>query len=301
MYNSLTCSENLAIPFYLLSIYLFILVIKMKKSINWFLFAGLSLSIANIFRMVGYVILIAYLLYLIIYWRKRKLVSSCALILISFLIPLYCTSSLLNNLGITQYSLWRGSEPSITSVLKGTNVDSNGCWNREDSKLPAEYDFDYKAVENASIDIIKERLTKTPPSQLLNLYFNKFVLQWSFGDFASAYWALDEIGNHNLASELAPYSVGYAQLFYTVVLAFVILGLLIHKHGTKNKEIYLFYIIFCGYGLFYLITEMQPRYGYVVSWVFIILSCSSGNGITLKLTDKINRIKLNKQTKGLNQ
>jgi hypothetical protein len=38
------------------------------------------------------------------------------------------------------------------------------------------------------------------------------------------------------------------------------------------KEINLFYLILCGYGITYLITEAQPRYSYIVSWIFIILS-----------------------------
>ena len=34
----------------------------------------------------------------------------------------------------------------------------------------------------------------------------------------------------------------------------------------------LFYIILCGYGCFYLISEMQGRYAYIVCWLFIIFT-----------------------------
>lgn len=71
-YNSVACSENIAMPFFLASVYLFILVVRSKKSPMWFLFAGALLSIGNIFRAVGIVLLIAYIVYLIIYWSKKK-------------------------------------------------------------------------------------------------------------------------------------------------------------------------------------------------------------------------------------
>lgn len=286
-YNSVTCSENLAMPFFLASVYLFILAVRSKKSPVWFLFAGALLSIGNIFRSVGIVLLIAYIVYLIIYWNRKRLVLSCSLVLVSFIIPLYMASSILISLGITEYPLWSGREPNITSVLKGTNIEANGMWNEEDSKIPIIYNYDYKAVEKASKDIIIERLTKTPLNKLAVFYIKKFTMQWSIGDFSALYWSTTKVSTENVASELSRFAPFYSQLYYIVILAFALLGLFNKEYRTKNKVINLFYIIFCGYGLFYLLTELQPRYAYIASWVFPIL-CYSG---TLLLLEKWKKFK----------
>ncbi|WP_010244961.1 glycosyltransferase family 39 protein [Acetivibrio cellulolyticus] len=282
VYNSVICSENLAMPFFLASIYLFILVVKSKKSPIWLLFAGAVLSIGNIFRSVGIVILIAYILYLIIYCNRKKVISSCSLILISFIIPLYMVSSILISAGITEYPLWQGREPAITSVLKGTNIEANGMWNKEDSEIPTKYNFDYKAIEKASKDIIRERLTKTPIHKLVIFYTRKFVTQWSVGDFSSLYWSTTKVSKENAASQLSRFATPYSQIYYIVIIAFALLGLFNKEYRTKNKVINLFYIIFCGYGLFYLLTEMQARYAYIASWIFPILSYTG----TLLLLEK---------------
>ena len=63
---------------------------------------------------------------------------------------------------------------------------------------------------------------------------------------------------------------------------------LFNKKRINNKEstINLFYIILCGYGLLYLLTEMQGRYAYIVSWLFIIFSISGIEYIMLKIPIK---------------
>ena len=57
-------------------------------------------------------------------------------------------------------------------------------------------------------------------------------------------------------------------------MVFVYRGLFIKKNYMDNKPINLFYIIFCGYGILYLITEQQARYAYIACWIFIILAFS---------------------------
>ena len=272
IYNSVVCSENLAMPFFLGSIYVFTLVTKRKRNILWFLFSGLLLSIGNLFRMVAYVIVIAYIMYLIIYWVKKEFAKSCVLILLSFFIPLYIANTALLDLGITENPLWKGREPFITSVLKGTNINSLGMWNKEDSELPALYNYDYAAVETASKDIIINRLTTTPLYKLIAFYIVKFMAQWSFGDFYAVSWATGEQRVLSITPTISTFIFLYSQILFIVVILYTCRGLFNYKQYLKNKLINLFYMIFCGYGLFYLITEQQPRYGYIISWVFILFA-----------------------------
>lgn len=67
MYTSQTMSENMAVPLYIFSVYFFIAAIKGRKNNAYFILSGAFLSFANMFRMVGAVFVIAYIMYNIIY------------------------------------------------------------------------------------------------------------------------------------------------------------------------------------------------------------------------------------------
>ncbi|OAA88333.1 glycosyltransferase family 39 protein [Clostridium coskatii] len=271
-YNSVICSENLAMTFFLGSIYIFILVIKNKKGSLWILVSGLLLSIGNLFRMVGIVIIIAYISYLIIYYQNRKSITISILLIVSFLIPLGTTNTILLRLNITEYSLWHGREPAVwTSALKGTNIKAIGMWNNEDSQVAEKYNFNYDKVESACKSIIKERLTSTPLYELIGFYIVKFIGQWSSGDFSGAYWSTGEISILNSRFTLSIVLFFYSQMLYIILMMCIYKRLFHVKQYLDNKLINLLYIIFCGFGLLYLITEQQPRYGYIISWVFILL------------------------------
>ncbi|WP_252233191.1 MULTISPECIES: hypothetical protein [Clostridium] len=56
---------------------------------------------------------------------------------------------------------------------------------------------------------------------------------------------------------------------------------------NSNSQLNLFYLIFLGYIATYLITENQNRYGYIVSWLFIILAVDGiKDGFLFKAKDE---------------
>ena len=71
--------------------------------------------------------------------------------------------------------------------------------------------------------------------------------------------------------------------------ALVILLLKILKKINKSQTLqsfdYFFIILFAGYVLLYLITEMQPRYAFIVAWIFIPIAMSSNIDSIKKHTD----------------
>ncbi|WP_234117759.1 glycosyltransferase family 39 protein [Clostridium hydrogenum] len=270
-YNSVLCSENLAMTFFIGSIYLFLLVIKGKKGLRWIIASGLLLSIGNLFRMVGIVILIAYIFYLIICHENKKCIKMSILLIVSFLSPWITVNSILLKLNITEYPLWHGREPAITSVLKGTNIQSLGMWNKEDSQISEKYKFNYDKVQSVCELIIKKRLISTPLYKLIGFYIIKFIAQWSSGDFSGAYWSTGNLSILNSRFNLSTVLFFYSQLVYLILMIYVYIQLFNIKQYLDNKLISLLYIIFCGFGLFYLIIEQQPRYGYIISWVFVLL------------------------------
>lgn len=279
-YTGVFCSENIAIPFYLLSIYLFLLGVKNRSNLWLFILCGVTLAFGNLFRMIALVAVIAYLIYILIYSNEKILrkIKNIMLIVVPYLIIICSVSSILQNAKITEYPLWNGSEPKITSVLKGTNYKSFGAWNADDGKFVEENINDYNRLENSSKDIIKERLTTTPILKLIMFYVVKFSVQWSVGDLGGTLWSQKEVEKSNIKFPVKqidmiafPASMVF-QIIYASILLLVLMGLFNKNQFTEDKEINLFYLILCGYGLTYLITESQVRYSYIACWVFIILA-----------------------------
>lgn len=271
IYSGVYCSENLAMPLYLLSVYLFLLVIKEKKNIWFLLLSALALSIGNLFRMVGNIMVIAYIMYILIYMKKTIIEKSkyIACIIVAFLLPLIIVSGTLKSLGITGYNLWRGCETKWTSILRGSNQDSFGRWNEEDALFIDSIEDD-KELEKAIKVKVKERYTKTPAKHLAYFWSRKYTFQWSNGDFGGTYWAQRDA--NSIKIDLEEKGIVYIQFLYLLVLILVYLGLYNKKQYLNNPKINLFYILFCGYAILCLITESQDRYSYIASWLFVILA-----------------------------
>lgn len=288
-YNNVFASENLAMPLFLLSVLFYLKAVE-KKRIIGFVYSGLFLSIAHLFRPIGYVVLIAYIMYGCIYYQndiKVKLRAGICLLL-SAIMPFVLISIILIELGITQYPLWHGTEPISVSVLKGTNISSNGRWNAEDAALFGQLNDDYAKVDAESKRIIKERFKENPPSVWAKFFIIKYSAQWMEGDFGGAFWAeagrTDETAQARFAHgahssnkmiiSLDTQGFLFNQVIWISLLVLSYIGLY-RKQTFKNLQINLLYILFCGFALFYLITESQARYAYIACWLFPILAASS--------------------------
>lgn len=165
LFVSQTMSENMAMPFYIAAVFYFFkgLHAKGKSSIYYFVLCGILLSMANMFRMVGVVVLIAFAVYLLFYEGYKKFFTRYPIILISFCFVFFIVSQSLVSAGVLETQLWNSKEPAITSVLKGTNIQYNGAYNDEDASLPIKLNYDSAAIKKAATEIIKKRLTTTPP------------------------------------------------------------------------------------------------------------------------------------------
>lgn len=265
------CTENIAIPFYLLSTYLFILVVKNKKSKYYLILSGVMLSIGNLFRMVATIMVIAFGIYLLIYTKDKlfERIKRVGLYLLPYLLVLFTVSSTLQGIGVTEFPLWKGSEPKVTSILKGTNIENFGRWNEEDASIVTKYNYDYEKIDKASKEIIKERLTTTNPLKLSGFYIFKFAMQWSIGDFEGAYLSKLEMPEDAVKVSI---SIWFVEVIYGCIMILVFLGLFNRRKRTDDSEINLLYIILCGYGLMYLVTEAQGRYSLIIAWTFIIFA-----------------------------
>lgn len=293
IYNNVYCSENMAMPLLLLSILMFFKATSAtnKKKFIFFSISGLSLSAMHLFRPLGYVMIIAYIMYSCIYFNekiKTKIYTN-VLLIVTLVLPFIIVSYMLISLNITDNPLWHGTEPISISVLKGTNIESEGGWNQEDYDFTNKYDGDYDNLDKAAKEIIKQRLTTTPAKDLLNFYVLKYGKEWCVGDFGGVYWAqngLDEAYNKDYYLNILGKDEGRVliklnqdmqictQIFYITVLILSYIGLYKNKKN-RNYKIDFFYIMFCGLSLQCLLTESQDRYTYPFSWIFIILAMTA--------------------------
>jgi len=291
-YTSVFCSENLAIPFYLLSIYIF-LSYKDKKFI-FLIVSALLLAIGNLFRMIAIVVLIAYTLYIIFYFKNNILekITSVICLIVPYIILLILCSNLLQSLNITQYPLWKGREPNATSILKGTNMDNLGMWNEEDATLIEtliQEDVSYETIEAECKEKIKNRLINSP-IKLIPFYALKIGSQWGFGDCCGALWSQKDLSDDQIIFKTAQAGTPSFQAMYIIILIGVYIGLFDKESHKQSKNINLLYLILCGYIATYLLIENQGRYEYIISWILIPLSVTG-----LQKTKKILIRKLSKR------
>lgn len=275
MYTVQTMSENIAMPFYIGSIYLFFKLkdLRGNKIIFYLILCGFTLAIGNMFRMVGLVFLVAYGMYLFIYDGFKSFIKMFIPIAISFWALMFIVSQSLIGLGVTEVHIWASKEPSITSIVKGTNIESGGKWNSDDALIPDRCNNDTNAIKEESKRIIINRLKETPPIELAKFYFTKLVSQWCEGDFGAFNWSVLYENNQGLPKILENYENEFlliVSIVYIIILIRVLKSLF-KSRGKQIKEMNFFYILLGGFIVLFLITEMQSRYAFIVAWIFIIL------------------------------
>lgn len=277
IYTSETMSENMAMPFYIFAVYLFLAVIKGTKN-KWFLLlCGIAVSVGNMFRMVGIVFIIAFVIYSLIYKKIKEGAAASVLVLAGFLLTTFLVSQTLMTVGITETHLWKPKEPSITSVLRGTNLETGGRWNTKDAEVPGSVNNDPEKIKEVAEAIIKERLTTTPLPRLVFHYLQKLIMQWSMGDFRATGWTLYEVSNTPLANSIKyiSYEISLAaQLFYLVILYRAYTAIK-RRQYFNIPEFNFLYILLGGFILMLLLTELQERYAFIIAWVFPILAAKA--------------------------
>ena len=188
-YTSVLCTENLAIPLYLITMIMFYKAENTNSdSIKYFIISGCFLAFSNLFRGVAIVFLIAFSIYLFLCTEKRKF-TNVGSFLLGYIIVTVLVSGVLLKLDIIERPLWSGAEPSsATLLLKGTNFNSNGMWNLEDAKFVDEH-LKSGNLTKLCFEKVKERISSKTPKELVSFYAKKFDAQWKAGDCSGTYWA----------------------------------------------------------------------------------------------------------------
>ncbi|SFD28442.1 glycosyltransferase family 39 protein [Clostridium uliginosum] len=289
-YTSVLCTENIAIPFYLLSMYIFIHYSRNKKSKFQLLICGIILSVGNLFRTTAMVVLIAYVIYIGIYFLDSiyEKLKDIVILVTSYLLIMIIVSTTLQSLNITERQLWNAREPKITSTLKGSNYKAFGRWNEEDAKFIEEHINNYDELQEKSKEIILDRFRSNSVFKTIIFLLGKFTLQWSVGDFEGYVWAQMDVPEDQIKFPIKKEGTLAIQLIYTLIMLLVFIGLSNKNLITKIKEVNLFYLILGGYGIAYLFVEEQGRYGYICCYVLIFLSIFGIDKMVTKFNYNLN-------------
>ncbi len=260
-YVSTFCTENIAMPFLLVSVLYFCKIIHGDVTKKNVIMCAAMLGISNLFRGVGAIFVIAMLIAMCLCAVKYRFRIICATIAIMMLVTVV-VSVPLKVTGVIENHLWERKESGITYFLKGLNVESKGAWSKEDAEFVRENFLDEDFNEQC-LAIIGNRLREKTPKELGRFFFDKFINQWSYADYNGSYWAFMKT---NIKYR---YPIDFtSQLIGCVILVLSLISLL----KRKCKASVLIHLCLCGFGLFFLVFETQPRYSYIVSWVFLFMA-----------------------------
>jgi len=258
-YSSVLCTENLAIPLYLVTLIVFYKATISKNS-KLFLGAGALLSLSNLFRGVGIVFIIAIIIYIFMCEEDNKFKNTFCIIF-GYLLVTILVSGALINFNVIKRPLWQAMENSnLTLLLKGTNVNSDGKWSVEDAEFVDKY-LKSENFEKICINKILGRLEEISFGELAFFWSKKILSQWCVGDFSGTYWAF--AGTDTPFLPLLPHTF---QVIYILILALSVFSLFNKKNNL------LIHLLLFGFGLLFMIIETQPRYSYVISWAILILA-----------------------------
>lgn len=265
-YVSTFCTENTAMPFLLGAVLCFCKIQKGADDKKTVVLCGVLLGIANLFRGVAAIVITAMVIALLLKKRKYAIRIMCAVVAVMMGLTAVVSTALLTA-GVTEAHIWQGKESGITYFLKGLNVDSKGAWNKEDADFVEEHLLDENFNEQC-INIIKARLSQKSAGELAIFFLYKFTNQWSYADCNGSYWAyMDTHIPYRYPINPGLQLLGAAMLILSLVSLF------------KNKNGEFLHILLCGFGIFFLIFETQPRYAYIASWVFVLMAAQGAEVI----------------------
>lgn len=282
-----TVLTNQHMSTFLIYLAIYIIVSKNIKisELKRYLIVGILLSIANIIRPEGIIVIFSIILYLLLLLRRNNIkdtLKKIVVLLASYYLLLFVVSKLFIFTGIGPYGLTNNA-PYWKFVL-GFNHETVGRYTNDDT-----YVLGNREVAN---ELIKTRVL-TSPKKLIKLFINKSNIFWNTSTLD---WSLIEFYDEDITllnKSINVSSIAYRLNMYNqdclfIMYSFVIIGVYTYiKKKDYNKSIILLInLVFVTFGV-YLLIEIQPRYSYFIEISTVILM---GLGIEY-LVSKINILK----------
>lgn len=285
-------NDVLAVGFFMWAIYFFISYLQTKKIIALISYLVL-ISIGIILRNVGSIIVLASIIYLIIYHFKQSLIIISALIflLISFNNPknydyVYDKLNIYNQAGVSHVNIINYLAIGISN---GVDNQSPGYYYPFDLELfnylDNYYVLDQLAYNKRLIKFIKTRINELGFFGLIKHYLTKFLLTWTDGFFEGNLF-LNFIPNknqspikyyyqnklHQLTTNYYLYETinTYVQAFYHLIMITITFKMLKYYRNIKIT-LNFFKLIILGVMAFYLLLETASHYVFLSLPLIIIL------------------------------
>jgi len=270
-FSSLLTNQHISTFFIYLGIYL------AMKSKNWeeIIFSGISLSLGNLMRPEGIVILCSFILVwiLILCHAKRKnkcfsIIKSAALFLVSYFAISAITNSLITGLKINQNGI--SNQCPEWKFVVGLDNTTDGIY--------TERNADILQIKDPSIRKQKTlRIIKSSFKNCDNVWtflYNKTKLMWASNETTS--WTLQNY-NHPLRITVILAIDKAIYLFVFILLELALMGEIkkfFDKTHKMDSSFLLILTVVLGYFTVYALIEIQTRYRYnIMPAVFIAASC----------------------------
>ncbi|MED1402720.1 glycosyltransferase family 39 protein [Bacillus mycoides] len=270
--SSVLTNQHIAVFLFYLGFYL--LITKGLSHKYMWIFIGVSLSLGDIMRPLGAIILIAVTIYIFLQGilgksRQEIFISIKKLggiFIVFYLIHQVVSYSFIYS-GITQHPL--SNRDPLWKFTLGFNHETKGGYSGED----AEYIMSIELGEErtaAQKKLIQERLSD--PQKVLSLFGDKFVLMWADYDSAPLWSLVTLEKTDNDMVSLKDDLTKYEKYMYTAAMLFCTLSLLYLIMTKQNKTHYtLFLLLIIGYVAIHFLIEVQTRYRYFIIPSFTII------------------------------
>lgn len=243
-------------------------LIKKEKSFKDYLIAGILISLGNIIRPEGIIVVLTLLVYEFFLFNKKDAVNTVIRV-VSFLIVYFsigCFASfLVVKSGVNPSGL--SNKDPLWKFILGFNYETCGYYNDDDAK--------YQINRETEINIIKERalgdLSRTGKLMLCKIdhFWLSSGLDMETGSFTDKHVSV--LGIDVSFSDLSEIAVDFNQGVHIFIFSMFLLGIFVNRKKLSNEVLFL--LIMCVITFFvFLFIEIQPRYAYFIHISLFILA-----------------------------
>ena len=278
--NSIMANHHLAT----LLMYLGILfLIKKNKCFKDYILGGVLISLGNIIRPEGIIVVCTFIVYEFFLLDKKKIFNTLirvASFLVVYLSIGFCASFLVIKTGVNPSGL-QNKDPLWKFIL-GFNYNTCGYYEDSDSQ--------YQINRETEISIIKERALSNLPrtGKLMLCKIDRFWLQSDLnletGQYSNRTFNL--FGYNIKMASILDKVISVNGYIYMFVFVMFLTGIFINRKRLSNESLFL--LIMCVVTFFvFLLIEIQPRYAYFIH-ISIFILASMGVKFILDFISKLN-------------
>ena len=249
---------------------------KLWLSLILSLLTGLLLGLMDLYRPVGIILLIAFVMAMIVFKFIKNDYRQIFLLEKSFWFGIFTIAGLIlgflgtKMLGFAAIHNKTGYRPNTSgygwTLRIGLDVEEGGLWNRAIYDrmigLYTTYDEDYAKVNAILLEETRNLIAENK-SQLIPFMFAKFNFTWK-SDYDFFYWATVQQNDDDLLS-LDPKDFGriimpITDAFHAFILLFSTIGAIYCVRKQREPIPLILALFIIGFSIMLLLTEVQQRY-----------------------------------------